>query len=67
MKSPIWGDSQYFSSAEDFHLYSNHICSGSHDLHEFKFSASDSEICVTYDNLKFKQLLSLFWNHFGTI
>ena len=38
-----------------------------YNLHEFKFSASDSKICVRYDNLKFKQLLSLFWNHFGTI
>ena len=38
-----------------------------YNLHEIKFSASDSKICVRYDNLKFKQLLSLFWNHFGTI
>ena len=38
-----------------------------YNLHEFQFSASDSKICVRYDDLTFKQLLSLFWNHFGTI
>ena len=45
----------------------NTVVWNTYDLHEFKFSAPNSKICVRYDNLKFKQLLSLCWNHFGTI